>query len=374
MSEQSVCGRHYLSGKFIEVKWADGKIHSVADAPEVDPDRWLAPGLVDIQINGYAGVDFQQDEVTDSAVEAAAAGLRRDGCGRWFLTLITDEWSVLLKRLLGMKQARDRSATLRRQIAGWHIEGPFLSPEPGYRGAHNPAVMTDPSCAQIDELKAVVGDDPTMLTLAAERNGTIDAIRRATGLGIKVSVGHSDASTDQLRAAVAAGATGFTHLGNGMPQAMDRFDNIVGRVIDTDGLVVGLIPDGLHLAPQLFRLIHKAQPADQIYYTTDAMSAAGAPPGRYRIGKSEVEVGEDQVVRIPGQTNFAGSALKPIEGVRRAANMLGRSWRDVWDFFSLNPAGLVGLSAGIEVGATADLCLVEGDRDSLESVRWLGDE
>lgn len=373
MSEQAAIGRHYLSGKSIEVKWVDGVITSVVDVADVAQDRWLAPGLVDIQINGYAGVDFQRDDVSGEELQRAADGLRRDGCGRWFLTLITDEWSVLLARLRGLKELRDQSAALRCQISGWHVEGPFLSPEPGFRGAHNSEVMSDPSAERMDELKAVVGNDPTLLTLAAERDGAIASIRRAVEVGIHVSIGHSDASADQLREAVAAGATGFTHLGNGMPQAMDRFDNIVGRVLDTEGLTVGLIADGQHVTRQLFRLIHKAQPAAGIYYTSDAMAAAGAPPGRYRLGKHEMEVGEDQVVRIPGQTNFAGSALMPYEGIRRAADMLGRSWRDVWDFFSINPAALVGLSAGIEVGAAADLCIVHGDDSSLRSVAWGGD-
>lgn len=372
MSAGSASGRHYLSGKSIEVKWADGVITEVNDVEDGPRDRWLAPGLVDVQINGYAGVDFQRDGVTGEELQQAADGLSRDGCGRWFLTLITEEWSVLLARLDGLKALRDASSKLSSQIVGWHVEGPFLSTEPGFKGAHNPDVMTDPSCAAIDELKAVVGDDPTLLTIASERPGSMEVIRYARESGITVSIGHSNASADCLHDSVVAGATGFTHLGNGMPQQMDRFDNIVGRVIDTDGLIAGLIPDSIHVAPQMFRLVHKAQPASEIYYTTDAMSAAGAPPGRYRLGIHELEVGEDRIVRIPGQTNFAGSALTPIEGIRRSATMLGRSWRDVWDFFSLNAAGLVGLPAGIEIGGPADLCLVREQDGTVESVEWAG--
>ncbi|MGB0580225.1 MAG: N-acetylglucosamine-6-phosphate deacetylase, partial [Limisphaerales bacterium] len=288
---------------------------------------------------------------------------------RWMLTHTTVAWPVMLSRLKHLRSVRANSEILRKRIAGWHVEGPFLSAVPGFKGAHDGSVMTDPTCERIDELKAVLGDDPILLTLAAERAGSIEVIRHAVSCGITVSIGHSDASAENLRDAVEAGATAFTHLGNGMPQEMDRHDNIVSRVIDTDRLVCGLIADGIHLAPQMFRLLHKALPADLIYYTTDAISAAGAPPGRYHVGRDEVEVGEDKVVRIPGQSNFAGSALSPCAAIHRAADMLGRSWRDVWDFYSINAAKLVGLTAGLEPGCPADLCEVVGDEQTAKTIK-----
>lgn len=369
MSEQSLTGRHYLSGRTVEVCWSDGLITSVTPQDDGPADHWLAPGLVDVQINGYAGVDFQKDDVSEEDLLKAADGLHRDGCGRWMLTLITAEWSVLLARLGHLRRVRANSEALQKRIVGWHVEGPFLSAEPGFKGAHDASVMTDPTCAQIDELKKVLGDDPILLTLAAERPGAIEVTRHAVSQGIAVSIGHSNASAENLRDAVEAGATGFTHLSNGMPQQMDRHDNIVSRVVDTDRLVVGLIPDAIHVAPQMFRLLHKALPADLIYYTTDAMSAGGAPPGRYWLGPHELEVGEDKIVHIPGQTNFAGSALSPVEGIKRSAEMLGRSWRDVWDFFSLNAAQLVGVKAGLEPGCPADICEVVGDEQTAKSIK-----
>ncbi len=361
--------RHYRTGKPVRIMSKDGVIVSVQEIESCPDGPWIAPGLIDVQINGYAGVDFQRDDVTPGQLRTASDGLRRDGCSRWMLTLITDEWQALLARLRHFKLMRDSDPVLRRAIAGWHIEGPFLSAEPGFKGAHNPAVMCDPSHDCIAELKAVTGDDSVLLTVAPERTGSAEAIRSAVEAGFKVSLGHSNASADELAAAVAAGATGFTHLGNGMPQQLDRHDNIVWRVLDTNGLTIGLIPDGIHVAPMFFRLLHKAQPLERIYYTTDAMSAAGAPPGRYTIGQVEVEVGEDQIVRMPGQTNFAGSALSPIEGIRRAAKTLDRPWQEVWDFMSVNAARLMGLKWGLEAGCPAVFCMVEADeRNQLKSV------
>jgi N-acetylglucosamine-6-phosphate deacetylase len=358
MSSQTTIGRHYLTGRTIAIRHEAGRIVSVEESPE-STLLWLAPGLIDLQINGYAGVDFQRDGLTEAALLRASAGLGKDGCPRWLLTLITDDWARLMTRLRKAKQLRDGNAELKRSIVGWHIEGPFLSPESGFRGAHPPEVMCEPTLAHLEELKSITGDDPVLLTMAAERDGVIDMISKAREMGMAVSIGHSDSSAEELQQAVVAGATGFTHLSNGMPQQMDRHDNIVGRVFDTKELTAGLIPDSIHVSPQLFRTIHKAMPRENIYYTTDAMSAAGAPPGRYTVGRIELEVGEDKVVRMPGQTNFAGSALSPIDGIRRSAKMLGCSWREVWDFMSTNAAGLMGLKHGFEVGAPADFYIID---------------
>jgi N-acetylglucosamine-6-phosphate deacetylase len=290
------------------------------------PHRWIAPALVDLQINGYAGVDFQQDNLQEREMLAAAAGLCADGCASWFFTLITEDWTRLMARLGRARALRSRSEILTRAIAGWHIEGPFLSDQPGYAGAHNPAAMCDPTPDHIRQLRDVTGRDPVLLTLAPERVGAEEAIRVAVEAGIRVSLGHTNASSNQLRRAVDAGATGFTHLGNGCPRELDRQDNILWRVFDTPGLMVSFIVDRIHVAPPLFRLAHRALDPGRIYYTTDAMAAAGAPPGRYRLGSMELEVGADQVVRQPGSKLFAGSALRPIDGIRRAAAMLGQAW------------------------------------------------
>ncbi|MBG85610.1 MAG: N-acetylglucosamine-6-phosphate deacetylase [Verrucomicrobiales bacterium] len=368
MSAQTVTGRHYLTGKTISVSVEEGIISAIEDTEDGE-DQWLAPGLIDLQINGYAGVDFQRDGVSAERLREASAGLNRDGCSRWLLTLITDEWSSLMARLRHFKALRDADEDLRKSIVGWHVEGPFLSPEPGYRGAHPPEVMCDPTPENLDELRSITGDDPVLITVASERSTVNPQIPKARELGFVVSIGHSNASSDELKDAVAQGATGFTHLSNGMPQQMDRHDNIVGRVFDTPGLTAGVIPDTIHVSPQMFRMIHKVMPSDAIYYTTDAMSAGGAPPGRYTVGRIELEVGEDQVVRMPGQTNFAGSALSPIDGIRRAAKMLGLSWRDVWDYMSGNAARFMGLPVGLEAGAPADFRVIEEEGDDIRICR-----
>lgn len=283
-----------------------------------------SPRLFDPQVNGYAGVDFQRDDLTLEALRRAALAWRRDGGDQFFLTLITDAWPRLLARLRRLRAWRDSDPELRQVIAGWHVEGPFLSDQPGYRGAHDPTCMEDPHPDHMRQLREALGSDAGLLTLAPERAGAIAAIRAACERGIRVSLGHTNASARQLREAVDAGATGFTHLANGCPQQLDRHDNILWRVLDAPGLIVGLIADGLHVAPAPFRLFHRLLPPERIYYTTDAMAAAGAPPGDFTLGRLCLRVGEDGIVRQPGATNFAGSSLTPAQLLERVHSILGR--------------------------------------------------
>ncbi len=340
------------------LRWENGiitELKPVSTQPEYGV--WMAPSLVDIQVNGFAGVDFQRDGLTEADLLKATHGLRKAGCTHYLLTLITDEWGALLARLKHIKALRDANPELRDAIFGWHIEGPFLSAEPGFRGAHNPDVMCDGTPAHIDQLKQVTQNDPVLITVAPERTGSMELIRAARKAGFQASLGHSNASQKQLCDALLAGAGGFTHLGNGCPQQLDRHDNILWRVLDTPTLTVGLIPDKIHVSPLLFRLAHRVMERERIYYTTDAMAAAGAPPGRYSIGRVEVEVGADRVVRLPGSQHFAGSSLTPIEAPFFAGQMRDVMWQDCWDPISVVPARFMGRKHELAVGCPAHFCI-----------------
>jgi len=360
MSEGEIHAWHYATREPVRLQWKDGRILSIERAKTDAPEHlWVAPGLVDLQINGFAGVDFQQDNISQAQLETAARGLLKAGCTRFLLTLITDKWEKMLARLQHYRKVRAQSPLLKSAIAGWHIEGPFLSDKPGFAGAHDASVMIDPMPEHMHELRKFAGDDLVLLTLAPERLEGIAAVALAASLGIKVSLGHTNAPHKRLLQAIKAGAVGFTHLGNGCPRELDRHDNILWRMFETKGLKVSLIPDTFHVSPALFRLIHRTLGGDSIYYTTDAMAAAGAPPGRYTIGRMEVDVAEDRIVRQPGSPLFAGSALEPVHGVLRAAEMLNGPWQETWTRLSDAPAELMGLDSGLEAGRPATFCVLE---------------
>ena len=349
----------HRSGRTVRLTCAGDRIKSLEPLAGGSADLpVLLPPLVDIQINGFAGVDFQNDTCTRADLERAAAGLAAAACSRFLLTLITDRWDRMLARLKNYRALRASSPQLMRRIAGWHMEGPFLSPTPGFHGAHPPEFMVAPTAARLRELKAVTGDDAVLITLAPEWPEAPEAIRCARTLGFHVWLGHTDATPAQLSAAIAAGAEGYTHLGNGCPPEWHRHDNIAFRVLDEPRLRVSIIPDRIHVSPMLFRLFHRALDDARICYTTDAISAGGAGPGVFPLAGMKVEVGADGIVRQPGKANYAGSSLAPLEGVRRAAEMLRRPPQIVWNFFSTQPARFAGLAPALVAGAPADFCLL----------------
>ena len=182
-----------------------------------------------------------------------------------------------------------------------------------------------------------------LVTLAPEWPGSDEFIAEVVREKVVVSLGHTDASEAQIDAAIRAGATLITHLGNGVPQTLHRHDNVVQRLLARDELTACLIPDGIHLPPFVLRNFFRAKPPGRAIFTTDAMAAAGAPPGRYTIGASEVE-SRDGVVRVPGKPNFAGSSLTPDRGVANAAAWLGLSFADARALFSTTAARLFAIN------------------------------
>src|SRR5437773_3821071 len=185
---------HVATRAPVRIRWAGGRITHLEMVSGAPPEeKWLAPALFDLQVNGYSGIDFQQDDLQPEELLSAVRGLRAAGCTRFFVALITDDWQRLMNRLRHLRSLRAQSDELQAAIAGWHIEGPFLSAEPGFHGAHEPEFMHNPTAADIQALRTITSGDPLLLTIAPERPGAIEAITLATSLGIKTSLGHTNA-------------------------------------------------------------------------------------------------------------------------------------------------------------------------------------
>ncbi|NLH74534.1 MAG: N-acetylglucosamine-6-phosphate deacetylase [Verrucomicrobia bacterium] len=364
MTRGDVIARDCWSNDIIRLRFDDGIITERERAPGAETGNWwIAPGLIDLQVNGFLGIDFQSDVIDRGQLERAVNGLHQAGCSRFMLTLVTEQWPRLIERLTTLRRICATSPLLNHAVIGWHIEGPFLSSKPGFYGAHDPDCFADPTPVHIRQLRAATGKDRVILTLAPERAGAIEAVRLAVSMGIKVFLGHTDASAETLAEAIRAGATAFTHVGNGCPPLWDRHDNITWRVLDQSDLVVTVIPDRIHVAPPLFRIIHRVKQTRSIVYISDAMAAAGMPPGRYKLREIEIDVGTDGVVRMPGTSQYAGSSLCPIAGVSRAAQMLGCPWQSAWANYSLGPAELMALPIDLTPGMPADFCLIKTSED-----------
>ncbi len=306
-----------------------------------------SPRLFDFQVNGFAGVDFQAPHVSRAELEHAVTGLRRHGVAAILLTLITDTIDEHCRRLEQFEKLRAASPSCAAMIAGYHIEGPWLSPEPGYRSAHPAGPMHAPSLAEYERLQAAAHGNIRLVTLAPEWPGSAECIAAITRAGVHVSLGHTNASEADVDTAIRAGARFATHVGNGTPLTLHRHDNIVQRLLARDELTACLIPDGVHVPPFALKNFFRAKPPGKVLFTTDAMAGAGMGPGRYRIGRFEVDVGSDGIARQPDGGGFAGSTLAPDEGVLRCARYLGLTLEDATRLWSTEAAHAFGITLPI---------------------------
>lgn len=283
----------------------------------------LSASLFDLQVNGFAGVDYQQLNLSGEDLELSAHALRKHRMDYNLLTLITDTMELLETKLRRIEAFREQSPLIRRVFPGYHIEGPYMSPLDGFRGAHRTELMKAPDWDEFQRLQAAANGHIRLITLAPEWEGSDRFIEKVVASGVTVSLGHTNASNEEIDRAARAGATLCTHLGNGAPGNMHRHDNVIQRLLSRDDLIACFIPDGIHVPAFALKNFVRAKPLDKVLFTTDAMSAAGAPPGTYQIANITVEVGEDRVVREPGRDNFAGSSLTLDEGVDNISRWTG---------------------------------------------------
>lgn len=302
-----------------------------------------SPSLFDIQVNGFAGVDYQQLDLSAEQLRHSVDALHRHNTTRIFLTLTTDSVDNLCAKFRRVETYRAADPVVATTICGYHLEGPYLSPVDGFRGAHRAEYMRPPVWDEFQKIQEAAGGNIRLITIAPEWEGSDDFIRRAVKSGVEVSLGHTDASRDDISRAIDAGARFCTHVGNGVPQQLHRHDNVIQRLLARDELIAFFIPDGIHLPPFTLRNLFRAKPAGKALFTTDAMSAAGAPPGRYTLGNVEVEVGSDRVVREPGRPNFAGSALAPDEAVVNIHSFLSVSAEQAASLIGSSVAALFGI-------------------------------
>lgn len=264
---------------------------------------------VDLQVNGAFGIDFNGDSIGANSMQQICESLAETGVVQFLPTLITDTIENLDRRMNAIAKAREESPLAKSMIPGIHLEGPYLSSEMGYIGAHPADCTRD---ANLDEMKQLVDSSEGLLrlvTLAPERDAGGIITRYLANQGILVSAGHTNASLDQLRCAIDSGLTCFTHLGNATPAIMPRHDNIIQRVLSMrESLHIMLIADGHHLPIFVLKNFLDLLDSAKTILVTDCVSAAGLGPGSYRLAGQEVVVGEDGACRSPRGNHFVGSA------------------------------------------------------------------
>ena len=359
-AETLLTGRELLRPGWIDI--SGDRVDAVgAGTPPRPADRDLGavtvvPGFVDTHVHGGGGTNFSAAARDDTTT--AVGFHRRHGTTSVVASLVTAAPDELLHQVIELgDDVRDGL------LAGIHLEGPWLST--ARCGAHQPALMRDPDPAEIHSVLEAAAGTIRMITIAPERTGALAAIERIADAGVVVAVGHTEASYDQTRAAIDAGATVATHLFNAMRPINTREPGPVIALLEDPRVTVELITDGVHVDPALYRHVSRSAGPDRVSLITDAISAAGMSDGMYRLGPLEVEV-IDGVARVAGTQTIAGSTatmdhqfrfavchstLPPDEALVAAVCQA-----------SINPARALGLPAvGLAPGGAADLVVLDAD-------------
>lgn len=298
--------------------------------------------LHDLQVNGYGGVDFNQDDLTPEELHRACVTLEADGVASILATVITEHADIMAKRLARLVELRQGDELASRMIVGFHIEGPFLNEQEGYRGAH-PVDAIRPADAEVMRRLLDAADGLTKLvTLAPERDANLAVTRMLVRQGVRVSAGHCDPTLEELDAALDAGLSMFTHLGNGCRAELPRHDNIVQRAISrADRMWLCFIADGAHVPFFALRNYIRAAGVERCLIVSDAIAPAGLGPGRYTLSRWELEIGEDLVARAPGGRHLVGSALGMSRAYQNLIDRVGLSEPEARQMAETTPAALL---------------------------------
>lgn len=266
------------------------------------------PGFVDLQINGFVGIDFSSESLTEESFVHAGHALIARGTAAFLPTLITSSEARLHRNLSLIASALKKDTLLARHVLGFHLEGPFISPEPGAVGAHDPAAVLAPDIASFERLFAWSEGRLRLLTLAAETEGSEELARHAVKRGVAVSCGHQLAGPADLARLVEAGATALTHLGNGMPNLVHRHNNTLLAGLAEERLKIMFIPDGHHLPPHVLRVFARAAGAGRLIATSDASPAAGLPPGVHNVLGNKAVLEPNGLLHNPEKQCLVGSS------------------------------------------------------------------
>jgi len=357
-------GMRLLDGPIVDLE--DGLIARISTRAESEvprearvlyfPGAMLAPAYLDVHLHGAKGHDVM--EATPAALAAIGEFLAQHGTGSFLATTITTPLDATLRSLAGLaKLAAQPPVEGQARLIGIHLEGPFLSHTK--RGVQPAEDLLAPDIATFDRLYEAAEGQIRLMTLAPELPGAVELISHATARGVRVSLGHSNATAAETRAAIAAGAVSATHTFNAMRPLYHREPGILGTVLADDSMFAELICDGIHVAPEIVRLWWKAKGAERAILVTDAMSATGMPDGTYQLGGFAVEVAQG---RAMARGVLAGSVLTLDRALANFLAFTGAPLEEALRLLTVNPASMTGLAdraGSLAVGQAASFVAVD---------------
>lgn len=355
MTPSSITGRDTLTGQPLCVAIDSGRIQSVSPGPAGET-AWLAAGLIDLQVNGFCGCDLNAEAFDSDVVTALVDRLAVAGVTTFAPTIITASEERIVAALRIIAHARTASARAAHAIPFVHIEGPFLSPEDGARGAHPRDEIRAPSVAEFERWQAASGGIVGMVTISPHWENALAFIAAIAAKGIRVAVGHTHATPEQIHAAAAAGATFSTHLGNGIAALLPRHPNPIWAQLADDRLTATFIADGHHLPADTLTTMLRAKSVARSILVSDVTALGGMPPGIYHssIG-GNVELRADGSLRIVETRLLAGAALPLKDGIAHCASSGICSLADAIRMSTENPGHVAGGRGVLRPGAPADI-------------------
>lgn len=338
--------RHYLTEKPVSVSIHKDRIASVTeyDCSEDEARQlpYVSPGFFDIQINGYGGIWFCSESLTVDDVVRVTEALVANGITRYFPTLITASFDALHHGFSVLQQACQSNSLVDRCVAGYHLEGPYISPEDGPRGAHPLTHVRAADWEEFSRLQDASGGRIRLVTLAAEVQNAPDFIRRCRDAGVVVALGHMAANTQEIQNAVDAGAQLSTHLGNGAHGVLPRHPNYLWDQLAEERLWASVIADGWHLPDSVLQCVLKCKSAERTILTCDVSGFAGCLPGRYESGDMAVDVLEDGRLVVAGQHQFlAGSGATTGDCIAEMSRSCGIPLSRAVQMATTNPGKLL---------------------------------
>jgi N-acetylglucosamine-6-phosphate deacetylase len=366
--QSSVTGIHYITGKPVRVEISDGMISGISETGQSEEGTMnlvLAPGLIDNQINGYSGVDFSGSDLTAEGVVLAAKAIWKDGVTSFLPTVITGSHERLIKNFRILNEALGSDSKLAGSVPGFHLEGPYISPDEGYRGCHPVQHIRKPSWDEFEAYQEAAGGKIIQVTLAPESEGAMDFIKLCSEAGIVIAMGHTKSTASEIEAAVESGVRLSTHLGNGCANFIHRHYNPIWPQLANEHLIPTIIADGFHLLPEELKVFLKVKGQDNLILTSDVVYLAGMAPGKYTFLESEVELTAGGMLRNTAMNCLAGASFPLKTGVGNIMKFTGCSLENAINMASGNVARVYGLDdrGTLSPGKRADLILFEREGD-----------
>lgn len=366
MTEMLLRGRDYRTLDPIELYMCEGLLAEVRSLPEPDNDLILAPGLVDLQVNGFQGVDFNHFPFSEQDVLNATHALWQQGVTSFMPTVITAQPGEIAQALQRLASACEHYSDVALAVPGFHLEGPFLSPEDGPRGAHPREAICAPDVFLFESWQRAAQQRIGLLTLSPEWPQSSELIQHCVKQQVRVAIGHTSASAAQIHDAVLAGASLSTHLGNGAHLQLPRHPNYIWQQLAEDALAATLIADGDHLPAEVLKVFLRAK-GEQALLVSDVTCFAGQPPGIYdsAIGGRVQLSAEGRLSMADAPQLLAGSARGLLDGVNFLLRQQLASLQQAIEMASIRPARQLDLPQqhGLAPGAPADVLLLKPQPD-----------